>query len=425
MPRQAKPKEEKVVAKDKSFMELLGTQGMGLVRPPTTGRNMGILPTGCLPLDIATSRGGLKGGTISIFTGEPGVGKSSICYRIAAQAQAKGMGVLIWDTESRWSAEIAYANGLDLEEDASDAERKVGVIRWSPYVGTDMDDGEAKITGVLQEVQAAVRIFFTSEPVKSKGGVFIIDSINFQRTQEQLQGEDEDKKKDGTLYASGEGGGIAILARLMANWMPELLAYVSHPNHYCVITRQNRANINASYGGSPVSFSGGWAIKYANSLHVIMTRIKKLAPSADEEKAGIERHGDLIRLTTEKNTNGFNRLTTEYEMTVAHGIDDIAAVAKYGVSAGLVTKSSGWYAFRLSNGEWTKKMYLTDAQNWFWESEENVRELAILMEGIRRYYARIPDRRMIFNDSVGNTATEQGTGEHTEGEPEPVPQDAT
>lgn len=413
-----------------TFFSLLGKGGMGLVRPATTGRNMGVLPTGNLSFDILTGRGGLKGGTITIVTGDSGVGKSTLCYRAAAQAQARGMAVLIWDTESRYQPDIAEANGVDLQEFVPPEERTIGVVQWSPYAGTDMGDSEAVLKGNIQEIQKALRIFFTSEPAKSKGALFIIDSINFPRSQDQEQGQEQDdgdeEGEDGEkkLKTTGEGGGIALLARIMHNWMPEFLGYVHRPNNYCIMTRQKRTKIakGKSYGPT-VAFSGGRAIEYSVSLDVVMDKIGKLIPTEDEKKADIERHGDLIRITSRKNTAGFPNRMTYYDMTTLYGIDDLGAVIRYGVKSGFVELRGSLRAFRLSNGEWSKSMYAKDAQQWFWASENNQRELAILMSNIRDHYSNIPKQRIIGNDdSIGDTSNEQ-EGEYSDGEPEPVPPD--
>jgi len=60
--------------------------------------------------------GGLNTGATHLFWGNPSVGKSTICFRILAEAQAKGFRPVIVDSEYSFNEEYAAKCGVNIED---------------------------------------------------------------------------------------------------------------------------------------------------------------------------------------------------------------------------------------------------------------------------------------------------------------------
>jgi recombination protein RecA len=416
MPPKKKPEAVEKKQEGQGFMALLGPNGKGLVKPASTGGHNMVLPSGILALDIASGRGGLYGGSITAITGDTNAGKSTTFYRTIANGQARGMKALIWNTESgRYSPSVAEANGMDLEEDRPFDERSVGIIEYSPYKDKDNPNS---LEGNLQQVQAAVRYFFNDPQVMENGGIFVIDSINFMQAQEQTQGREEDDEE------SQSTGGIALMARLMSTWMPELLGYINRPKNFCLLSRQYRTAINKMGYGPSVSFSGGKALWYAASFEVTYDYIGKIAvPKGDPREEMYERLGNTTQIVVKKNTSNTYGMKTRFNMSVETGPDDLECVIRYGQAVGAVVKAGAYYKFATPDGTFTKSMYQVDAQEYYYEtSQENYASLFWLMDKIRQAYIRMPKmKRLTSNDGTRNTVEEQGPG--SEGEHVAVSQD--
>lgn len=63
------------------------------------------------------TKGGIPKNRITIFAGDPGTGKSYICYNIARNAQKQGYSVIYIDTEFSATNETFQSFGIDISED--------------------------------------------------------------------------------------------------------------------------------------------------------------------------------------------------------------------------------------------------------------------------------------------------------------------
>ncbi len=74
-----------------------------------------VIPTPSIGLNRALG-GGLNTGATHLFWGTPSVGKTTMCFRILAEAQKMGYRPVIIDSESSYNDEYAMKCGIDVED---------------------------------------------------------------------------------------------------------------------------------------------------------------------------------------------------------------------------------------------------------------------------------------------------------------------
>ena len=81
-----------------------------------TNMQVGVIPTGALPLDIALGIGGVPRGRIVEVYGPESSGKTTIALHIIAEAQAAGGVVAFIDAEHALDPVYAAKLGVDVDE---------------------------------------------------------------------------------------------------------------------------------------------------------------------------------------------------------------------------------------------------------------------------------------------------------------------
>ena len=85
-----------------------------------SSQSRGTIGTGIYVLNAAISSdiyGGIPDNRITVFGAPSGTGKSFLCYSIAKQAQAKGLGVIYIDTEYAIELDQLPGYGIDIDEE--------------------------------------------------------------------------------------------------------------------------------------------------------------------------------------------------------------------------------------------------------------------------------------------------------------------
>ncbi len=152
-----------------SFKDIVGLTNGVIKKMPVihetvkSSKMRGSIGTGIYVLNAALSSdiyGGIPDNRITVLGAPSGTGKSFLCYSIAKQAQAKGMGVIYIDTEYAIELDQLHGYGIDIDEDKFMLIR-TNVIEDVKVMLTQMLDGlkEQKESG--KEVQRFI-IFIDS-----------------------------------------------------------------------------------------------------------------------------------------------------------------------------------------------------------------------------------------------------------------------
>ena len=213
-----------VLAKlQKDMGEEIGQQGIEL-------KDIGRIPTGIFPLDLALG-GGFPKGRVSIIYGSEGSCKTALTYLLMAQVQREGKKAVYLDIESSLDPTWAVKFGINMKE----------LIVITPAFAE-------------QAVDVVEAMLYASDV-----GIVVIDSIAAMTTDNEIASSAEKMNVGGNSYVVGKMIRKAVSA----------MSREGHNNHYpaLVCINQIRMKIGQMFG-NPETFPGGNSLRFASSLTI-------------------------------------------------------------------------------------------------------------------------------------------------------------
>jgi recombination protein RecA len=267
-------------------------------------REVSVISTGSLGLDIALGTGGLPRGRIVEVYGPESSGKTTLALHAIAEAQRAGGVCAFIDAEH--ALDVGYA-------------RKLGV-KVEDLLISQPDCGE-------QALEIADML------VKSNAiDMLVIDSVAALVPRAELEGEMGDSH-------------VGLQARLMSQALRKLTATAAKSNTLAVFINQLRMKIGVMFG-SPETTTGGNALKFYASVRLDIRRIGAL-------KDGEQVQGNRTRVKVVKNKLAAPFREVEFDVMYGQGISLAGEVIDLGVEHGILEKSGAWISFegeRLGNG---------------------------------------------------------------------------
>lgn len=262
-------------------------------------RDIQVIPTGCLDLDMALGVGGLPRGRVVEIYGPESSGKTTVALHVVAEAQKMGGVAAFIDAEH--ALDPVYA-------------RKLGVDVDQLYV-SQPDTGEQ----ALEICEALVR--------SGAIDIVVIDSVAALVPKAEIDGEMGDSF-------------VGLQARLMSQALRKLTGIVNKTNSTCIFINQLREKIGVMYG-NPETTPGGRALKYFSSVRIDMRRIETL-------KSGTEMVGNRTRAKVIKNKVAPPFKEAEFDIIYGEGISKVSEIIDLGVKLELIDKAGAWFTV---NGE--------------------------------------------------------------------------
>lgn len=323
--------------KDRNKMLELTTEqierkfGQGSIMKLGQGNNLevGIIPTGALPLDAALGIGGVPRGRIVEIYGPESSGKTTLALQIIAEAQALGGIVAFIDAEHALDPTYAARIGVDIDE----------VLISQPDTG----EQALEICDMLVRSNAIDAI--------------VVDSVAALVPKAEIEGEIGDSS-------------VGLQARLMSQALRKLAGSLSKSNTTCIFINQLREKIGVMFG-SPETTTGGRALKFFSSVRIDIRRIETL-----KNKSG-DAVGNRVRAKVVKNKVAPPFRQAEFDIMYGTGISREGCIVDMGVEAGVVKKSGAWYTYgeqRLGQGREAAKEMLRTNPDVRDEIEGKVRE---------------------------------------------------
>jgi len=277
-------------------------------------RDIQVISTGSLGLDMALGVGGVPRGRVIEIYGPESSGKTTLALQLIAQAQKSGgIGAFI---DAEHALDVGYA-------------RKLGV-RTEDLLISQPDNGEQ----ALEIAETLVR--------SGAVDVLVIDSVAALVPRAELEGE------------MGEPQ-MGLQARLMSQALRKLTATISRSNTVLVFINQIRMKIGVMFG-NPETTSGGNALKFYSSVRLDIRRIGAI-------KQGDEVIGSRTKVRVVKNKVAPPFKDAEFDILYGTGISREGELVDLGAEAGIVEKSGAWYAFdgeRIGQGRENTKDFLRE-----------------------------------------------------------------
>ena len=265
----------------------------------TAKRNVDVIPSGVLPLDVALGIGGYPKGRIVEIFGPEGSGKTTIALCAIAEAQKAGGTAAFIDAEHALDPRLAATLGVDIEN----------LLLAQP------DSGEQALY-ILDELVRTGAV-----------DIVVVDSVAALTPQAEI---------DGRIGESQLG----LQARLMSYSLRRLASVISKTNCIVFFINQLRAMISTGYAPGPSeTTTGGRALKFYASIRLEVRRGKKL------EKGDVT-IGHELYLKVVK-----NKLAPPFRMAHASliygkGIPMGVAVVDMAIDYGVIVKKGSWLAYK-------------------------------------------------------------------------------
>jgi len=290
-------------------------QSASAIEPPhyiTTGHlaldlaiGMGVSPEEEEKIDFSSidfkNAGGFPFGKLVEISGQEGSGKSSLAYRVVANAQRAGYKCGWIDSERSFSKSLAKINGVDLNE-----------LSLSVMEDLEQPDHLYSAEEVFDRICDMCRVGYK---------VIVLDSVANLSTKAELDN-----------YISEGGVGMASLASVLSKSLKRVINYAAKYGTLIVCINQLREKIGQLFG-NPEHTPGGRALKFLASL-----RIKMQKQSGEKGAIEVEvenEAGDMVKRTVGGNTyvyilkNRFAKPVSDsiiipvYHMLYSPGFDDI------------------------------------------------------------------------------------------------------
>ncbi len=324
------PEKEKAVELAMSTVERQFGKGsiMRLGNEEPLIRDIQVISTGSISLDVALGVGGVPRGRIVEVYGPESSGKTSLCLHIIAEAQKKGGICGFIDAEH--ALDVAYA-------------RKLGV-RTDDLLLSQPDTGEQG----LEIAEMLVR--------SGAIDVLVIDSVAALVPKAELEGEMGDAH-------------MGVQARLMSQALRKLTGTISKSQTCVVFINQIRMKIGVMFG-NPETTTGGNALKFYASQRMDIRRIGAI-------KNGETVVGSRTRVKVVKNKVAPPFKEVEFDIMYGSGISKEGDLVDLASQENILEKSGAWYSFkgeRIGQGRENAKDFLRDHPELCKELEQKVLE---------------------------------------------------
>jgi recombination protein RecA len=256
-----------------------------------------VIPTGALAVDLALGVGGVPRGRVVEIFGPESSGKTTLMLHVIANAQKAGGLAAFIDAEHALDPAYAKRLGVNLDD----------------LLVSQPDSGEEALS--ICETLARSNAL----------DVIVIDSVAALVPKAELEGE----------------MGMATMgmqARLMSQALRKLTGVLAKAKTTCVFTNQIREKVGVMFG-NPETTPGGKALKFYASVRLDIRRKDTLKDAAGNAV------GNHVKVKIVKNKVAPPFAEAEFDIIYNHGINKEGSILDVGIESGAVDKKGAWLQF--------------------------------------------------------------------------------
>jgi len=298
-------------------------------------RDIQVVSTGSLGLDLALGVGGLPRGRVCEIYGPESSGKTTLALSVIAQMQKLGGTAAFIDAEHALDPQYAGKLGVDLDS----------------LLISQPDNGEQ----ALEIADMLVR--------SSSVDIVVIDSVAALVPKAEIEGE------------MGEPQ-MGLQARLMSQALRKLTGNIKRSNTLVVFINQIRMKIGVMFG-NPETTTGGNALKFYASVRIDIRRIGAI-------KKGEEVIGSETRAKVVKNKVAPPFRQAEFDILYGQGISREGEIVELGTLHNIIDKTGAWYTYgkeRIGQGKDNARDYLKENPKIAQEIEAKIRAAVRVVAG--------------------------------------------
>ncbi len=260
-------------------------------------KNIDVISTGSVAIDLALGVGGLPRGRIAEIYGPESSGKTTLCLSLIAQAQKKGGRAVFIDVEHALDPRYARVLGVDVDN----------LLVSQPECGED----------ALNIAEALIR--------SGAIDIIVVDSVAALVSKAELEGQFGDST-------------VGLQARMMSSAMRRLTAAINRTHCVCIFTNQIREKIGVMFG-NPETTPGGRALKFFASVRIDIRRIGQIKDSAGKVM------GNRTRVKVVKNKVAPPYNECEFDIMYNEGISRTGSIIDLGLEHKILEKRGSWISY--------------------------------------------------------------------------------
>ena len=297
----------------------------------TAVKDIEVIPTGSLGIDVALGIGGLPRGRIVEIYGPESSGKTTLTLHVVAECQRLGGTAAFVDAEHALDPTYAEKLGVNVDD----------------LLVSQPDTGEQalEITDMLVRSGAV--------------DIIIVDSVAALTPRAEIEGEMGDQH-------------MGLQARLMSQALRKLTGNIKRSNTLVIFINQIRMKIGVMFG-NPETTTGGNALKFYASVRLDIRRTGAI-------KKGDEILGNETKVKVVKNKMAPPFREALFDILYNEGISRESEIIELGVQHNLIEKSGAWYSYkteRIGQGKENVREFLKQHKNISQEIEARLREILL------------------------------------------------